>query len=123
MASHNYTIMKKLLFVPVLLGLILLLVQCNPKNRKMTGEKSNGPKLVVGIVVDQMRYDFLYRYWSKYSEGGFKYLVKNGRSFENMHYNYVPTYTGPGHAAIYTGTSPAYNGIVANEWYDRKSDT
>jgi predicted AlkP superfamily pyrophosphatase or phosphodiesterase len=81
------------------------------------------PKLVVGIVVDQMRYDFLYRYWNKYSEGGFKYLVKNGRSFENMHYNYVPTYTGPGHAAIYTGTSPAYNGIVANEWYDRKSDT
>jgi predicted AlkP superfamily pyrophosphatase or phosphodiesterase len=78
------------------------------------------PKLVVGIVVDQMRYDFLYRYWNKYGEGGFKYLLKNGRSFENMHYNYVPTYTGPGHAAVYTGTTPAYNGIVANDWFDRK---
>jgi predicted AlkP superfamily pyrophosphatase or phosphodiesterase len=83
-------------------------------------QKSTQPKLVVGIVVDQMRYDFLYRYWNKYGNGGFKYLLKNGRSFENMHYNYVPTYTGPGHAAVYTGTSPAYNGIVSNEWYDRK---
>ncbi len=79
------------------------------------------PKLIVGIVVDQMRYDFLYRYWNKYGNGGFKYLLKNGRSFENMHYNYTPTYTGPGHAAIYTGTTPAYNGIVANDWYDRKT--
>lgn len=78
------------------------------------------PKLVVGIVVDQMRYDFLYRYWNKYSNGGFKYLLKQGRSFENMHYNYVPTFTGPGHAAVYTGTTPAYNGIVANDWFDRK---
>lgn len=85
--------------------------------------QNNSPKLVVGIVVDQMRYDFLYRYWNKYSDGGFKYLLKNGRSFENMHYNYVPTYTGPGHAAIYTGTTPAVNGIVANDWYDRGKDT
>lgn len=87
---------------------------------QLSAQKSTQPKLVVGIVVDQMRYDFLYRYWNKYSDGGFKYLLKNGRSFENMHYNYVPTYTGPGHAAVYTGTSPAYNGIVANEWFDRK---
>jgi len=82
-------------------------------------KKSTQPKLVVGIVVDQMRYDFLYRYWNKYSDGGFKYLLKNGRSYENMHYNYVPTYTGPGHAAVYTGTTPAYNGIVANDWFNR----
>lgn len=86
----------------------------------LMAQKSTQPKLVVGIVVDQMRYDFLYRYWNKYGDGGFKYLLKNGRSFENMHYNYVPTYTGPGHAAVYTGTSPAYNGIVSNEWYDRE---
>jgi len=86
----------------------------------VSAQKSTQPKLIVGIVVDQMRYDFLYRYWNKYGEGGFKYLLKNGRSFENMHYNYTPTYTGPGHAAVYTGTSPTYNGIVSNEWFDRK---
>lgn len=83
--------------------------------------KPSRPKLVVGIVVDQMRYDFLYRYYDKYSDGGFKYLLNNGRSFENMHYNYTPTSTGPGHAAIYTGTTPAYNGIVGNDWFDRKT--
>lgn len=102
--------MKKLL---LLLTICFLSIQIN-------AQKITQPKLVVGIVVDQMRYDFLYRYWNKYGDGGFKYLLKKGRSFENLHYNYVPTYTGPGHAAIYTGTSPAYNGIVANDWFDRK---
>jgi predicted AlkP superfamily pyrophosphatase or phosphodiesterase len=79
------------------------------------------PKLVVGIVVDQMRYDFLYRYWDKYSEGGFKRLVRQGYNFKNTHYSYVPTYTGPGHASIYTGSVPAVNGIIGNNWYDRST--
>ena len=77
------------------------------------------PKLVVGIVVDQMRYDYIYRFWDKYSEGGFKRLVNNGFFCKNTNYNYVPTYTAPGHAAIYTGTTPAINGIVGNDWFDR----
>ena len=76
------------------------------------------PKLIVGIVVDQMRYDFLYRYQAKYGPGGFKRLLREGFSCENTHYNYVPTYTGPGHAAIYTGATPAVTGIIANEWWD-----
>lgn len=76
------------------------------------------PKLIVGIVVDQMRYDFLYRYQSKYVPGGFKRLLSEGFSCENTYYNYVPTYTAPGHAAIYSGTTPAVNGIIANEWWD-----
>jgi predicted AlkP superfamily pyrophosphatase or phosphodiesterase len=76
------------------------------------------PKLVVGIVIDQMRYDNLYRYWHNYSEKGFKKLVNQGFSFENTFYNYVPTYTGPGHASIYSGTTPKMHGIVANDWYD-----
>ena len=76
------------------------------------------PKLVVGIVVDQMRYDFLYRYQSKYVSGGFKRLLGEGFSCENTHYNYAPTYTAPGHAAIYTGATPSVNGIIANEWWD-----
>ena len=77
------------------------------------------PKLVVGIVVDQMRYEYLYRYYSKYGEGGFKKLMNEGFVNHNTHYNYVPTYTGPGHASVYTGTTPAYHGIIANNWYVR----
>ena len=80
------------------------------------------PKLVVGIVVDQMAYEFLYRYQDTYGAGGFKKLLKGGYSCENTNYNYIPTYTGPGHASIYTGSVPAINGIVSNDWYDRNSN-
>jgi predicted AlkP superfamily pyrophosphatase or phosphodiesterase len=82
-------------------------------------EAEPAPKLVVGIVVDQMRYDFIYRYWNEYGEGGFKRLVKEGAFYRNAEYNYVPTFTGPGHASIFTGTTPASHGIVANDWFDR----
>lgn len=78
------------------------------------------PKLVVGIVIDQMRYDYLTKYWEKYGDDGFKKLVKSGFNCKNTHYNYVPTFTGPGHASIYTGTTPAVHGIIANGWYDKK---
>jgi predicted AlkP superfamily pyrophosphatase or phosphodiesterase len=78
------------------------------------------PKLVVGIVVDQMKMDYLYRFNDDFSANGFKRLMKNGYTFHNMHYNYLPTYTAPGHAAIFTGTTPAVNGIVGNEWFSRK---
>ncbi|MBC6991456.1 alkaline phosphatase PafA [Hymenobacter sp. BT491] len=88
------------------------LAQKNPK-------AVDRPKLVVGIVVDQMRYDYLYRYWAKYGNDGFKRLLGQGFSYENTHYNYVPTYTGPGHASVYTGTTPSVHGIVGNNWYVR----
>lgn len=78
------------------------------------------PKIVIGIVVDQMRYDFLYRYQSHYGAGGFNRLLEGGFSCENTHFNYVPTYTGPGHAAIYTGTTPSLNGIIGNDWWDNE---
>lgn len=79
----------------------------------------NRPKLVVGIVVDQMRQDYLYRYEHKFGPNGFKRLMNEGFMLKNAHYNYVPTETGPGHASVYTGATPAIHGIVANEWYDR----
>lgn len=81
--------------------------------------KTKTPKLVVGIVVDQMRYDYIYRYWNKFGNGGFKKLVNGGYFCKNAHYNYVPTYTAPGHACIYTGTSPSVNGIISNLWFDK----
>ena len=77
------------------------------------------PKLVVGIVVDQMKMDYLYRFQNDFSETGFKRLLKDGFSFNNMHFNYMPTYTAPGHASIYTGTTPSMHGIVSNEWFSR----
>lgn len=79
----------------------------------------SAPKLVVGIVVDQMVYDYLYRYQDRFSKGGFVKLMEKGTNCRNTQYNYVPTYTGPGHASIYTGTTPNQHGIVGNEWYDR----
>ena len=85
------------------------------------GQQEKSPKLVVGIVVDQMCYDYIYRYYSKYSEGGFKKLMSEGTNCRNTQYNYIPTYTGPGHASIYTGTTPNNHGIVANDWFDRST--
>ncbi len=75
------------------------------------------PKLIVGIVVDQMRQDFLNKYADRYGEGGFKRLMKGGFMMKNGHYNYIPTYTGPGHASVYTGTTPATHGIISNSWF------
>ncbi len=77
------------------------------------------PKLVVGIVVDQMRPDYIYRFWSNFGEGGFKRLIGEGSFLRDAHYTYIPTVTGPGHASIYTGSVPAHHGIVANDRYDR----
>ncbi len=77
------------------------------------------PKLVVGIVVDQMRYDYLTRFYDKYSDGGFKRMMNDGYDCKNNHYNFIPTFTAPGHASIYTGTTPKYHGIIGNNWYDK----
>jgi len=77
------------------------------------------PKLVVGIVVDQMRVDYIYRYWDNFGDGGFKRLIGEGAFLRDTHYNYAPTHTGPGHASIYTGTTPHDHGIVANDMFVR----
>lgn len=84
-------------------------------------QQNGSPKLVVGIVVDQMCYEYLYRYQAKFCENGFMKLMNNGTHCRNTQYNYVPTFTGPGHASIYTGTTPSNHGIVANDWFDRNS--
>ena len=76
------------------------------------------PKLIVTIVIDQMRQDYLYRFWDLYGENGFKKLVNQGYNFANTHYDYYPTYTAAGHANIGTGALPSVNGIVANDWFD-----
>src|ERR1700752_597940 len=79
------------------------------------------PKLVVGITIDQMRWDYLYRYYDRYAaNGGFKRLLNQGFSCENTLIPYAPTVTACGHASIYTGSVPAVNGITGNFWWDNK---
>lgn len=80
------------------------------------------PKLVVGIIVDQMRYDYLTRFYDQFDEGGFKKMVEEGFNCKNNHFNYAPTSTGPGHTSVYTGTTPATHGIIGNNWYDKEND-
>ena len=80
------------------------------------------PRLVVGIMVDQMRFDYLTRFWNEYREGGFKRLVAGGLNCRDHHFGYAPTTTGPGHASVYTGTTPAVHGIIGNNWFDKESE-
>jgi len=77
------------------------------------------PKLVVGIVIDQMRWDYLYRYYDRYGNGGFKRLLNEGFSCENTFINYLPSYTAVGHTCIFTGSVPALDGITGNDWTDQ----
>jgi len=86
-----------------------------------TAQNIQRPKLVIGIVVDQMRWDFLYRYYERYAEnGGFKKFLKQGFSCENAFIPYAPTVTACGHASIYTGSVPAINGMTGNVWWDNQ---
>lgn len=86
-----------------------------------TKSANERPKLVVGIMVDQMRSDYIFKYWDKFGEDGFKKLVNEGFTFTNNHFDYMPTATGPGHASVYTGTTPAVHGVMGNSWYVRET--
>lgn len=98
---------------------IALFLSC--QLQAQSSKRIKQPKLVVGIVVDQMRPDYLTRYDERLSSTGFKRLLNKGNECENVFINYLPSYTGPGHTAIYTGSVPAFHGIASNEWYDRKT--
>lgn len=74
------------------------------------------PKLVVGIVIDQMRWDYLYRYQKRYTDSGFKRLLNEGFSCENTVIPYVPSVTAIGHTCIYTGSVPSIHGIAGNNF-------
>ncbi len=106
----------------IIIGIIICVFVGQKTQAQKNTELNNGvdrPKLIVGIVVDQMRWDYLYRYYNRYSEGGFKRLLNKGFSFENTIIPYTPTVTAAGHTCIYTGSVPAVHGIVGNTWVDR----
>ncbi|GAA4949042.1 alkaline phosphatase family protein [Algibacter agarivorans] len=113
--------MIKNLFFPVIA--IILCFSCKAQNEVVSNKNESvieKPKLVVGIVIDQMRYDYLTRFYNKYGDGGFKRMMREGYNCKNNHYNYIPTKTGPGHASVFTGATPKYHGIIGNNWFDRK---
>lgn len=107
-----------LLFVVLITNPLFLVSQRKSKDVGQVQIKTS-PRLVVGIVVDQMRYDYLTRFWDQYDEGGFKRMVREGFNCKNNHFNYAPTSTGPGHASVYTGSTPSRHGIIGNNWYDK----
>ncbi|WED42299.1 alkaline phosphatase family protein [Legionella cardiaca] len=101
--------MKKILTLLLLLSSTLIFA--NPKQ----------PKLVVQLVVDQLRGDLIYKYQQKFGSDGFNYLINHGIDYHNAHHPHANTVTCAGHATIATGSYPALHGIVNNDWYDRKT--
>ncbi|MCM4155737.1 alkaline phosphatase PafA [Gramella sp. AN32] len=102
--------------------LIILIITIFTLNLHAQKISTDHPKLVVGIVIDQMRYDYLTRFWDRFGEDGFKRMINEGFNFKNHHFNYVPTFTGPGHTSVWTGTSPLNHGIISNNWYNKFED-
>ncbi len=100
--------LKKMILAVLAITLFSAQVKSQEPNQK--------PKLVVGLMIDQMRWDYLYRFQDRYGEGGFKRLLNEGFSCENTYINYVPTYTAIGHSTVYTGSVPAIHGIAGNDF-------
>lgn len=98
----------------IILGLNLAMVFAG------TGQAAKKPKLVLGIMVDQFRYDYLTRFRKDFT-GGLDYLLSKGAVFTNASYEHFPTVTAIGHSTFTSGATPAMSGIVGNDWYDRET--
>ncbi|HSE16217.1 MAG TPA: alkaline phosphatase family protein [Pyrinomonadaceae bacterium] len=98
-----------------------LLVSVSFAQRRTQPQVQKRPKLVLLIVVDQFRYDYLERFGDLFGPNGFKRLMRDGASWTQSNYDHMPTYTAPGHATMMTGAYPAESGIIGNEWLDRAS--
>lgn len=100
--------------------LIALPLGAQPRAGASTPVRPKGPRLVLTIIVDQFRYDYLTRFRSEFT-GGLKRLLEQGAVFTNARYPQFPTLTAVGHSTILTGATPAMSGIVSNEWWDQKT--
>jgi predicted AlkP superfamily pyrophosphatase or phosphodiesterase len=114
-------------FLNILIGgffvlIIGFIIRISIFSSTSTKRINQNPKLVVAIVVDQMKYQYLTKYWNHYSEKGFKRLINSGFNAKSTHYGYSQTSTGPGHTTVATGTYPRIHGIIGNSWYDKKTD-
>src|SRR5215213_1433752 len=109
-------------FRPTLaLFLLLIIAVASSGQRRAQPERAQlkRPRLVLLIVVDQFRYDYLERYGDLFVANGLKRLLREGASWSQSNYDHMPTYTAPGHATMMTGAYPAETGVVGNEWPDR----
>jgi len=107
--------------LPLHLLLVFLLINRATEaqiNRSIPSEK---PKLIVQVVVSQMRFDYLNRYWDKFGDNGFKQLVNEGTYCRNARYNYLLTQAYPGLATIATGANPSVHGIISDKWFNRNT--
>ena len=118
MSNKTFSNILILGFFVLVLGFIIRVFSGNFQTEKKI---NHSPKLVVGIVVDQMKYQYLTKFWDHYSDEGFKRLVNNGFNAKSNHYGYAQTSTGPGHSTVATGTHPGVHGIIGNSWFDKKS--
>src|SRR4051812_46530205 len=99
-----------------LAAILVILLLCAPVAQPSAYNAR--PKLVVVIVIDQFRGDYLERYRDQFSEGGFRMLLDRGASFTDCYYDYATTFTAVGHATLFTGTYPRNHGIFGNDWWD-----
>jgi predicted AlkP superfamily pyrophosphatase or phosphodiesterase len=109
----------------VWLPVACLLLAGLPGGNDVLGQKIPPPKprLIVGITISGMQYDYLSVYWNKFGEDGFKKMATTGAQCKNARYRYLITDPSPGFASIATGAKPAGHGIVADYWYDRVTNT
>ena len=103
----------------VVMSILLILLRFPVAEAKGPVEYPRRPKLVLIIVIDQLRYDYLVRFRPQFVEGGFNLMLNGGAIFADCRYDYATTTTGPGHATLLTGAYPNVHGIIANEWYER----
>jgi len=105
----------------VLLYFLSIFISFNSFSQKrMPSEK---PKLIITIFVEGMRYDYLYKYWDKFTDNGFKRLVNKGKYYQNAEYDYLYTKSASGYATVVTGSNPSQHGIVSDYWYKRLINT
>lgn len=97
----------------------MLFVQLQINAQKIPSEK---PKLIIGLIIDQMRYDYIFKFWDKYDNNGFKRLINEGSFCKNANYNYLFTQSSVGFATVSTGANPSMHGIISEQWYNQLSD-
>jgi hypothetical protein len=103
--------------------LFVILLQCFAAAAAPVRSQAAQPRLVVALLVDQLRYDYIERQQPLFSKGGFVLLSEKGAFLTFAHYPYAPTVTGPGHASFLSGAPPSMHGIIGNEWFDRRTRT
>ncbi len=117
MQNHSTNPFLKWFFTGI--SFVLLTFFSTAQTITKTSTINKSPKLVVGIVIDQMRWDYLTRFAPIFkSTGGFKRMINDGFSCNNTQIGYTPSITACGHTCIYTGSVPAIHGITGNAWWD-----